>query len=192
MRLLTPWRTSDEPRVLQGRQAELRSPAMQDYAQWSSLRIESRDFLEQWEPEWDHSELTRSSYRLRMKRYRELQEADLAYPFFIWAGDILVGAITVSNVRRGISQSGTLGYWIGKKFARQGFMSEALQLCAQFAFSDLRLHRLEAACLPYNEASITLLTKAGFEEEGYAKSYLKIAGRWSDHVLFSRVNPRMG
>jgi [ribosomal protein S5]-alanine N-acetyltransferase len=194
MGLLTGWRQFPDRDALKGTRVALRRPSMDDYAEWSDLRLVSRDFLEPWEPEWDHAELSKASFRNRIRRYQELREDDTAYPFFIWSlgSGHLVGAVTISNVRRGIAQSGTLGYWTGKPFARQGFMSEALEILAAYSFRDLRLHRLEAACLPHNQPSIGLLNKCEFEREGYAKAYLKIAGRWEDHVLFARVNARMG
>ena len=114
---------------------------------------------------------------------------DMAYPFFIFSGDekTMLGALTLSNVRRGVAQMATLGYWIGAPFARQGYMTDALQALLPFAFDHLHLHRVEAACLPRNAASIALLRRAGFEQEGLARSYLKINGAWQDHLLFARL-----
>jgi ribosomal-protein-alanine N-acetyltransferase len=97
----------------------------------------------------------------------------------------LVGAVTLSNVRRGVAQMGTLGYWVGEPFVRKGYMTAALNLMKPFAFQHLQLHRLEAACLPVNAASIALLRRCGFHEEGYARQYLKINGAWQDHLLFA-------
>ena len=96
----------------------------------------------------------------------------------------LLGGVTMSNVRRGVAQSATLGYWIAEPYARKGHMTEALECVAVFAFDRLGLHRLEAACLPSNEASRRVLQKVGFQQEGYARSYLRIGGLWHDHLLF--------
>src|SRR5690606_8353507 len=96
----------------------------------------------------------------------------------------LLGGITLSNVRRGVAQAGTLGYWIGRPYARQGFMSEALAAVVNYGFEQQGLHRLEAACLPTNEASRRALLRTGFREEGYARRYLRIHGEWQDHLLF--------
>jgi [ribosomal protein S5]-alanine N-acetyltransferase len=90
-------------------------------------------------------------------------------------------------VRRGVAQSGSLGYWIGSPFARRGYMLGAVRALIPFAFGALRLHRLEAACIPTNAASIGLLEKAGFAREGYAREYLCINGIWQDHLLFARL-----
>ena len=97
----------------------------------------------------------------------------------------LLGAITLDNIRRGPAQSGTLGYWIGEPYARQGYMREAIEALVHFGFSDLDLSRIEAACLPENEASRGVLEKSGFKYEGVAQSYLQINGRWRNHVLFA-------
>jgi [ribosomal protein S5]-alanine N-acetyltransferase len=191
MNILAPWRnTTAQKPSLMGSNVTLRLPAADDYEQWSQLRLESRSFLEPWEPSWDHQELSKEAFRSRVKRYQQLRKDDLAYAYFIFKDQRLLGAITLSNVRRGISQMGTLGYWIGANFARQGLMSDALDIMCKHAFRELQLHRLEAACLPRNIASIRLLEKTSFEREGYAKSYLKIAGRWEDHLLFARTNSR--
>src|SRR3546814_6515314 len=84
--------------------------------------------------------------------------------------------ITLANLRRGVAQSGSLGYWMGKPYAGRGYMSEAVQLVLQFAFDSLGLNRVEAACLPHNAASRTLLVRGGFTEEGLARQYLCING----------------
>jgi ribosomal-protein-alanine N-acetyltransferase len=111
-------------------------------------------------------------------------------PFFIFANSdrALVGAITLSNVRRGVAETGTLGYWIAQAYAGRGLATAAVRAMVDFAFSELRLHRVEAACLPANQASRRVLEKAGFEAEGRARAYLKINGDWADHLLFGRVN----
>ena len=102
--------------------------------------------------------------------------------------------LETSNIRRGVAQSGSLGYWIGQPFARQGYMTEALQGLIGFAFDDLGLHRIEAACLPSNQASRAVLEKIGFSEEGFARDYLRINGSWQDHALFAMLknDPRRG
>jgi ribosomal-protein-alanine N-acetyltransferase len=165
----------------------LRAPEMGDHEAWSNLRLRSRAFLEPWEPSWPSNDLTRTAFRSRVKHYWREIENDSAYPFFIFTADgrELLGAITLSNVRRGVAQMGTLGYWIGQPHAGRGYMTAALPLMQQFAFGHLQLHRLEAACLPINGPSIALLTRAGFTQEGFARDYLRIAGVWQDHLLFA-------
>ena len=103
------------------------------------------------------------------------------------AFDYLSKPLDLQELRRGVAQAGTLGYWIGKPFARQGYMTAAVRLLLQVSFGPLGLHRVEAACLPHNAASIALLGRCGFEHEGLARGYLKIAGTWQDHLLFARL-----
>jgi len=168
----------------------LRAPQMSDYSEWTTLREASRAFLVPWEPTWPSDDLSRSAFRRRLRRYAEDQRADTSYAFFLFrkADDALVGGLTLANIRRGVAQAGSLGYWIGEPFARRGLMTGALHGLVPFAFGSLRLHRLEAACIPSNAASIRLLEKMGFVREGYAREYLCINGLWQDHLLFARLN----
>lgn len=167
----------------------LRMPQMADYAEWAQLREASRGFLTPWEPTWPSDDLTRGAFRRRLKRYAEDQRADLAYAFMVFRNDdgALVGGLTLANIRRGVAQAGSLGYWMGAQFARHGFMTAALRALIPFANENLRLHRLEAACIPGNDASIRLLEKTGFKREGYAREYLCINGAWQDHLLYARL-----
>lgn len=168
-----------------GQRTVLRAPIVDDFGQWRDLRQSSREFLEPWEPLWRDDELLLSSFRKRVAHYAKLSHDDQAYPFFIWSQDgTLLGAITISNLRRGVAQMATLGYWIGARFAKQGLMSDALTAVILFSQIELDLHRLEAACLPNNKASVQLLQRAGFTREGFAASYLKINGQWEDHILW--------
>jgi ribosomal-protein-alanine N-acetyltransferase len=173
--------------VLRSGRVFLRTPQMSDQASWSALRGRSRQFLEPWEPLWAHDELTRSAFRHRVRRaWRDIED-DAAYPFLVFTqkGSLLCGGLTLSNVRRGVAQTATLGYWVGAPFARRGYMSDAVSTVLPFAFDQLGLHRLEAACLPHNEASVRLLKSTGFSQEGFARRYLKINGEWHDHLLFA-------
>jgi ribosomal-protein-alanine N-acetyltransferase len=167
----------------------LRAPQMADFAEWTALRGASRNFLGPWEPTWPADDLTRGAFRRRLKRYAEDLRTDQAYPFFIFRArdDVLVGGLTLANIRRGVAQAGSLGYWIGAPFARRGYMTAAVRALIPFGFDAIRLHRLEAACIPSNAASMRLLEKTGFQREGYARQYLCINGTWQDHVLYARL-----
>ena len=173
--------------VIQGKDVYLRYPRIADYASWAALRGESREFLTKWEPVWAEDELTRGAFRRRIKRYQKETRLDSAYVFFVFRkrDDTLMGGCTLSNVRRGVTQCCALGYWLGSRFARQGYMSDAMRVLIPFVFKTLGMHRIEAACVPENEPSRNLLTKAGFREEGLAKRYLLINGVWSDHVQYA-------
>lgn len=173
---------------LTGEGVVLRHPQAADYDAWARLRDQSRTHLQPWEPTWGPDELTRASYRRRLSRYSQEVREDRGYPYWVLstAGQ-LMGGCTLSNVRRGVSQTATLGYWMGAQFAGRGAMTAAVRTLLAHAFGQLNLHRVEAACLPVNEASRRVLQKAGFAEEGFARKYLKIDGQWRDHVLFGIV-----
>ncbi len=175
---------------LEGRGVYLRYPQASDYAHWAELRSESRSFLAPWEPIWPSDDLTRSAFRRRIKRYSNDIKDDLAYPLFLFRAedDAFVGGATLSNVRRGVAQTCSLGYWIGAPYAGKGLMSAGVKALLPYAFKTLKLHRIEAACLPSNEPSQRLLLAAGFQEEGRARNYLKINGEWRDHLLFGLVD----
>ncbi len=187
MRLLRPLSgTPPQPSRLIGRRLYLRSPEDRDWRAWAELRAISRDFLVPWEPTWPADALSREAYRRRLRRYAADWREDAGYSFFVLRqGDnVLLGGVTLGNVRRGVAQLGTLGYWIGQPFARQGYMTDALETVLGFTFHTLQLHRIEAACLPTNLPSRGVLRKLGFRQEGYARKYLRINGEWHDHLLF--------
>lgn len=165
----------------------LRFPVQRDWRNWAALRAESRDFLAPWEPTWAYDALTRGAFRRRLKMYKTEMRQGATYSFLIFRriDDVLLGGITLSNLRRGVAQSATLGYWIGVPHGNQGYMTDSLAALLEFAFSRIGLHRIEAACLPANEASRRLLLRSGFREEGYAREYLRISGRWQDHQLYA-------
>lgn len=180
----------DSALSLRGRGVWLRAPMMGDYAPWAELRALSREHLTPWEPVWQRDELSRSAYRRRVRHYQREAREDLGYAFLIFsdADDQLVGGLTISNVRRGVTQSGIVGYWIGKPHAGRGYMTEAVRASVGFAFDTLHLHRLEAATMPNNLASIRVLEHNGFRREGYARCLLKINGIWEDHVLHALLS----
>lgn len=181
---------SDPLPVIEGQGVYLRSPRMSDWAGWARLREESRSFLAPWEPVWPEDDLGRTAFRRRLQRYANDQQGDYAYAFLIFraSDDEVLGGVTVNNVRRGVAQAGSLGYWMGAPHAGRGYMTAGLRALIPFAHGALRLKRIEAACLPHNHASIRLLEKLNFTREGLARQYLCIAGRWQDHVLFARLH----
>ena len=172
-----------------GNGVTLRTPQMTDFPNWAALRELSRDFLTPWEPTWPADDLSRSAFRRRLRRYVEDLRTDQGYAFLIVrnADDVLLGGLTLANIRRGVAQAGSLGYWMGVPFVRQGYMTAAVKAVIPFAFVTLRLHRIEAACIPTNAASIRLLENTGFVREGYAREYLCINGAWQDHLLYGRL-----
>lgn len=180
---------SDTAPAITGAGVVLRMPQPADHAEWASLREASRAFLTPWEPVWPDDDLTRGAFRRRLKRYAEDQRNDLAYAFLIFRSSdhAMVGGLTLANIRRGVAQAGSIGYWVGAPYARHGYMTAAVRALIPYGFGTLRLHRLEAACIPTNSASIGLLEKTGFKREGYARGYLCINGAWEDHLLYARL-----
>ena len=171
---------------LTGERVFLRPPKRRDALKWQKLRMSSKSFLVPWEPSWDASSCTRRAYLRYFKNSNYLANMDRAYSFLIFKTDdkTLLGGINVGNVRRGVAQSASLGYWIGEKHSRNGYMKEALKLLIPSLFVDLRLNRIEAATLEENIASKNLLKKIGFKKEGVLRKYLKINGTWRDHILY--------
>ena len=186
--LVLPFARREGP-VLIGRSITLRIPSRNDYQQWANLRAQSRAFLEPWEPRWTKDELDRATWRHRIQRYREDFLEGTALPLFVFENSSgqLLGGITLGNIRHGVAQSGQIGYWIGERYAGRGIMPEALKLLTKHAFDTLRLHRLEAACIPDNHRSIRVLEKAGFQREGLLRSYLRINGVWQDHFIYGLI-----
>lgn len=181
---------SENGPVIRGDRLLLRVPQMADYPEWAHLRGISESFLRPWEPEWSSDELTRSAFRRRLRYYQRDIKDGTGFAFFLFRNDDnkLLGGATLTNARRGVSQSISIGYWIGAPYSRQGHMTAALRSLIPFVFTTLGFHRLEAACLPSNIASRGLLEKCGFEHEGFARKYLKINGLWQDHLLFAAIH----
>ena len=165
----------------------LRPPVESDWQEWSSLRSSSSEFLKPWEPSWAPDTLTRIAFRRRLRGYARDWNRDRGYAFFIFHAENgeLLGGITFNNVRRGIVQASSLGYWIGQCHVGQGYMTEAMQAVLRYGFDHLSLHRIEAACVTDNEASRRVLEKSGFRREGMAIKYLCINGHWRDHYTFA-------
>ncbi|WP_323007950.1 GNAT family protein [Pseudorhodobacter sp.] len=167
----------------------LRLPIHGDWGAWSGLRADSAAFLTPWEPAWADDHLSRRAFTNRVYWAARAQSQGTALPLLMVRRDDaqLLGAITLDNIRRGPSQAGTMGYWIGQPFARNGYMREAILALVHHAFTQLDLSRVEAACLPENAASRGVLEKTGFKYESVAQSYLQIAGRWRNHVLYAQL-----
>ena len=172
---------------LQGPRVYLRAPRLSDWRPWAELRAASRVFLEPWEPSWPEDPFSRAVFRGLLRRHARESRDGTGYSFFVFhrTEDSLLGGVTLSNLRRGIAMSCSLGYWVGMKYARQGVMGDALGAMLPYVFERLGLYRLEAACLPSNVASERLLRNLGFQQEGYARNYLRINGAWQDHLLFA-------
>jgi [ribosomal protein S5]-alanine N-acetyltransferase len=192
--MMLTWFARDETPVLMGPRVTLRAPRTGDYMAWRNLRRDSRDFLKPYEPRWSEADLSHRVYASRLKRGREEAKAGTDYSFFVFlrqeGREVLVGGLTLSNVRRRAAQFVNLGYWMGREHAGKGLMTEAVGVIIPFVFDTLGLHRIHAAFLPDNAASRRVLEKNGFKEEGFAEKYLQIDGKWCDHVLFGLTRER--
>ncbi len=175
---------------LSGKVVFLRPPKRKDSKKWQILRSKSKDFLMPWEPKWDKSACSRKTFMRQLKSSAVNANLDKAYSFYIFklSDNTMLGGVNITNVRRGVSQSALLGYWIGKPYANQGYMSEALLILLPSLIKDLGLNRIEAATLIKNRPSRKLLEKTGFQEEGILRQYLKINGEWEDHVMYSLIS----
>lgn len=174
---------------IEGRTVVIKSIAYDDWLEWSALRSASREFLTPWEPIWSMDALSETAYEKRVRRAAQDWQNEDGYAFHIFdrLGGQLIGGITLTQVYRGISQHATLGYWMGQRYAGQGQMSDAVSALTGFVFTRLSLHRIQAACIPSNIASQRVLEKNGFQREGFARRYLKIAGIWADHYLYAKL-----
>ena len=179
---------------LEAVRTRLLPPTPRLFEEWSRLRLESRAFLQPWEPVWGNDELSKAAFVDRCRRAKHDARHGSAHVYLIFERDsgMMAGGITLGNIRTGVAQSAQIGYWMGEKYAGRGLMQNALDRLCTFAFEGLALHRLEAACIPGNERSIRVLQKCGFNQEGLLKSYLKINGRWEDHLLFARISGETG
>lgn len=188
--LLRLFRLDHGPRI-DAERVYLRLPRLVDHKPWAELRARSRDYLTPWEPTWPVDDLTKAAFRHRLAAYARELELGEAFPFFVFrkSDDAILGGVRLFNIRRGVAQTGVVGYWAGEDYAGQGYTTEAVRAVIDFAFGGLGLHRLEAACMPHNARSAALLARCGFSEEGYARAYLKINGEWRDHRLFGLIAP---
>lgn len=175
---------------LQGDGVYLRFPQRRDYQQWADARSASRAFLEPWEPTWPADDLTRRAFLRRVGRYEQDYDSGTAVPLFLFTctDNRLIGGLNIGNIRRAAAQSCMIGYWMAQDSAGRGLMLAGLKAAIPFIFETMRLHRIEAACIPDNKRSVRLLEKANFRYEGYLRGYLKINGVWRDHHLYALLD----
>ena len=189
MVLMRPGLTTELTGRAQGGMIILRHPRWADYEMWSDLRRANADYLKPWEPDWSSDHLGRVSYRQRLGRFKKFVTQDRAYPFHVFRAedDQLIGACNLTHIDRGPAQTARLGYWVGQSYARRGYARAAVGSLIDFAFGPLGLHRLEAAVQAGNHGSVSVLEATGFQKEGCARGFLKIAGRWTDHDIYARL-----
>ncbi|MCF6320296.1 MAG: GNAT family N-acetyltransferase [Rhizobiaceae bacterium] len=178
-----------QPIDLPGGELQLRAPEARDFAAWKEIRQASRNFLEPYEPRWPENDLTPLGFRRRLKRYQLELDKKTGETFFLVSceTDRPIGGISISNIRRGVALSCNIGYWMGEEYAGKGNMKKTVRAITRHVFADLKLCRVEAACLPDNKRSSILLEKTGFQREGLLRKYLEINGIRRDHILYARL-----
>jgi ribosomal-protein-alanine N-acetyltransferase len=161
--------------VIEHERVYLRAPARGDREEFVAVMRKSRSFHRPW--------ATAPTDEPRFEAYlADARRADFeAMLVCRLEDDAIVGFFNLSQIARGSLQSAYLGYAVGKPYARHGYMREGIELVLREAFTNLRLHRVEANIQPDNKASIALAQGAGFRREGFSPRYLKIGGRWRDH-----------
>jgi ribosomal-protein-alanine N-acetyltransferase len=167
--------------MITGKQVFLRAPGRNDLEEFIALNRESA---------WFHRGLVSPpSDDTQFLEYLERCNRSDTASFFICrkTDRAIAGAINLSQIFRGGFQNAYLGYFMGASFAGKGYGTEALQLILRYAFKALQLHRIEANIQPGNVASVALVKRAGFVQEGYSRRYLKIAGKWRDHERWAII-----
>lgn len=160
---------------------------MSDAPQLIAMENESTEFFAPWFPARAPDELDPPVVRQKILEQRQGIRADRDYKMVFTLGEKgpVIGRVSLSQVFRGIFQNAYLGYYIDVRYKRQGLTQEAVRLALDVAFGPLGLHRVQAAIMPYNEASLALAHRVGLRREGVAEKYLKIDGEWRDHVFFA-------
>lgn len=156
-----------------------------DAAELLELRSRKRAHLEPWEPARPESWYTLAAQQAAVEAAVAARESGRGFPFAVVESGRIVGGVNLSEIVRGAFQNAYLGYWVDGSVARRGFATEAVRQAVAFAFGEAGLHRVQAAVIPRNGASVRVLEKAGFREEGLALRYLQIAGAWEDHRIFA-------
>jgi len=164
----------------------MRPPALEDAQSWAEVRGKNKDHIQPFDPKWPDNALTPELFRKRISRQSNDWADGRACSFLIFADDrkTLIGGMNINNICRGAAQYASIGFWIDREKQGQGLMAEAIILTLHYCFEHLKLHRVNASCLPHNERSKKTLLASGFKEEGFAEKYLQINGIWEDHVLF--------
>lgn len=150
----------------------------------------NKEFLNEWEASKDEEYFTLNYQSKLLKKQKLKIENGTLFKFWIYkkSSNQLIGSIAFNNIIRGAFQSCHLGYKLDKDEINQGYMTEALKAAIDYAFKELNLHRIEANIMPKNKASLKVVEKLGFINEGSSKNYLKINGFWEDHIHMVLLN----
>lgn len=154
------------------------------------FREENRLHLAQWEPRRQPEFFTEGFWQIHLRlNLRDFRDgSSCCFVLMTPEEDEVMGVCNYTNIVRGTFQACQLGYALARKHEGRGIMFEALSMTNRYMFRELGLNRIMAGYLPHNERSGALLARLGFEKEGFARRYLKINGRWEDHVLTALLN----
>lgn len=177
---------------LEGRRIALRPLTDDDFAEWQEVRLANEAWLTKWEPARPvgapDAVRDRSAFLVRCDARRRERQAGSGYAFGVFVDGRFAGEMNLSNIIRGASQSGHVGYWIDNRRAGNGYTPEALVCMFKFGFDELRLHRLQVSIIPRNTASRRVVEKLALRSEGVAVRYLQIDGVWEDHIRFAMTS----
>jgi ribosomal-protein-alanine N-acetyltransferase len=170
----------------------LRLPELNDAGEIAAYYRENQHHLQPWSPRWPPDVRTEEFWREQVpQRHADVTDGT-AVALFLFekrAPRRIAGNLSLTQIVRGAAQRCTIGYGLAARAQGQGLMVEAVRAAVAYAFDDLRLHRVTASYLPRNRRSADVLRRAGFQIEGYAKDYLRIDGRWEDHIIAAITNP---
>ena len=156
----------------------------------SDYFIANRDFLREWEPKREDAFFSEAGWTQRLIKLNELHRMGLGYYLIILdsnSGEML-GTISFSNISRFPFYACNVGYSLSQTAQGRGVMTRALRMAVEYMFSIQNLHRIMAGYMPRNKRSESVLKRLEFTQEGLAKDYLLINGKWEDHVLTSLTN----
>ncbi len=174
---------------------ELRPIRLRDAFEWSRLRLRDEAYLREWEPEAEGTWAQRfapMSWPVQCAGARAIARRGQALPFAITLDGRLAGQLTVGNVVRGALRSAWVGYWVESGVAGGGIATGAVAMAVDHVFNRVGLHRVEATVRPENKASLRVLTKLGFRDEGLLLRYLEVDGAWRDHHLLATTQEEVG
>ncbi|MEV0715806.1 GNAT family protein [Asanoa sp. NPDC050611] len=164
---------------------QIRRIEASDAAALAAVYVANKEFLAPFEPPRAETFYTPAG---QLTRIEEANADPQLYRCVIEADGELVGMISLSVIERGPAESAHLGYWVARSVNGRGIASKATALMVQTAFGEFGLHRLQAGTLLDNAGSQKVLARNGFERIGVARDFLRINGRWQDHILFQLVN----
>jgi len=185
-----PW-----PVIISDRELLIRPLRYRDKSAWEKVRRANREWLEPWEatrPAIDQLEVLPTYYQM-VRHYNREGRAGRQMAFAIWLNqngvERFVGQITLGGIVLGAYRGAHIGYWIDQGCANLGYMTRTVKAVSDFAFKELKLHRIEINLRPENHASKKVAEKAGYYFEGMRERYLHIDGDWRNHLTFIQENP---